>query len=311
MLSDGADFKRHVDAVARAARSADRNGVDAGVLLHHLGVEGVAARGQNDVLGVDGDRVTLLVLGDDARDLAVLEDQLFGRRLEKQLAALGLELLDHGLGQGACARIDVPGLVGLFTPGGLHFLPVHAVVPDPLDRFGGFIDEGLDERRVDGPVMVGGHVVEGLDLRELDARFLLHEGFGGKRAFHEVAGAAREGVLFEKEGLEAAFDGGKSCDGTARTGADHDEVDVVGLIGGVGRSKAHCNGGGKNDTLHNLFSFGQGNRSRGELKTASLSMTQRLFGVLLKYFWRRQEVGPASPSIFGSSGVLVGNRYPL
>lgn len=104
--------------------------------------------------------------------------------------------------------------------------------------------------------MVGGHAVEGFGLRELHALFLLHEAFRSEGAFHEVARAARKGVLFKHDGLEAAFNGFNSGNRAAGTGAHDDEVGREVLVGPGG--KRHCSGNGKGEGFelgHGNFSF--------------------------------------------------------
>lgn len=103
--------------------------------------------------------------------------------------------------------------------------------------------------------MVGGHAVEGFGLRELHALFLLHEAFRSEGAFHEVARAARKGVLFKHDGLEAAFNGFNRGNRAAGTGAHDDEVGRQVLVGPGGQR--HCSGNGKSEG----FNLGHGNFS--------------------------------------------------
>ena len=257
VVAHGAHFKGHVDAVARAARRADRRHVDAREVLHHLGVEAVAAGRENDVLRVDRDLFAgLRILCDDARHLAVLRDELFTRSVQKKRAAFLLEELNHGLRERTGIRVNVPGLFSLVAPGGLDFLPLHAVVFDPLDRVAGEFDEGLDQGCVDAPVMVFGHGVEGVGGRPFHVLGLRVGRLHAETPFHEEARAAREGVLFNHDGLQTAFDGGNGGDRAARTGADHHDVGVVGLVG-PGR-KRHCDCGcqGEHLEFHGVSPYG-------------------------------------------------------
>ena len=171
----------------------------------------------------------------------------------------------------------MPGEDVVVAPGGLHFLPVHAVIPHPLNHVGRIVDEGLHEGRIHAPVMIGGHAVEGFGLRELHALFLLHEAFRSEGAFHEVARAARKGVLFKHDGLEAAFNGFNRGNRTAGTGAHDDEVGREVLVGPGG--KRHCSGNGKGEGFelgHGNFSFFLGVANWGHPLEGPLSMELNL-----------------------------------
>ena len=255
VVADGADIHGHLDAVTRTTGRADRNHVDAGELLHHVHIEVVAAGGKNHVLGVNGDGVALGIFSHHAFNLTVLVDKLLCRRGEQQRAALGLKGFNHGLWERTGARIDMPRQISLVTPGGLHFLPMHAVVVNPLDRVAGEINEGLHQRCIDAPVVISSHFIEGLNLRELDAFFLLHEGFRGKRTFHKVAGTARKGILLKHQSFEAALNGAHGRDCAARTSTDHNDVNVIGLVSCPRRSKSHGHCSRDQNLLHISFSL--------------------------------------------------------
>ena len=150
-------------------------------------------------------------------------------------------------------RVDVPGQVLVACPDGLHFLPMHTMIPDPLNGLRGFFNEALHQRSIDAPVVVFAHPVEFLKLRQLHAGLLLHEGFNSEGAFHEVAGAARKGILFQKNRLQTGFLSARGSNRTARAGTDHNHISIEHAVCHCRDCHRHSEGGngnGTNEFLH-------------------------------------------------------------
>ena len=244
-----------------AERAIGRGGHGA-VLLHHFFVFEIAARGENDVLGVDGDLVARLVVGNDASGAPVLHDELFGGRFRHERAALFLKELRHCSDhRGAVlARIDVPGEIlgfALFRPHRGHFFKDDAALLQPVDRELRFGNKAANHRRIGLPMVIVHHFIERFFFRELHAGFLLDGAPHSVRAFHIVAVAANDRVLFKQNGLESAFDSAGRSDRAACACAHDDEVCIGHLVGSEDR--LHAEAGAYERTVEHLdfirFSF--------------------------------------------------------
>ena len=247
---------RGAQTVARRARVAVHHDVAQAVLLvervHHLRVGRVAAGSQHHALGgVHADVVAVLVLADDARDLAVLLDELDHRGGVAHVAALGLHAVAHDLGLGdgvvlevvvqVADRVLLELLVGVGVDVGLKphaqatvghesGVPVHGLagVLGPLADEGGVGAIGGVAEKVAGDL---------LDVH-LDAGVLLG---GGADAADVVAHAEAHGLLLEHDDVQARL-GGRDGAGHAGGAGAHDgevaverlsELELIDALGGL------------------------------------------------------------------------------
>ena len=101
------------------------------------------------------------------------------------------------------------------------------------------------------------HFIERFFFRELHAGFLLDGAPHSVRAFHIVAVAANDRVLFKQNGLESAFDSAGRSDRAACACAHDDEVCIGHLVGSEDR--LHAEAGAYERTVEHLdfirFSF--------------------------------------------------------
>ena len=121
------------------------------------------------------------------------------------------------------ALVHVPSAVAV-DEGGLHGFIVDAVVGEPVVDARGLLQPAVEGLRVDAPVMEVHHALELALRRHADVVGLLQGGAHEEGAFHVVAAATDDGVLFKNDRLEARIRRGDARREAARTGAHHDDV---------------------------------------------------------------------------------------
>ena len=187
-----------------------------------IGIAAVAAGGENDSRGLNGEFAPVGLLGDDGRYVAVLIlSKVIGAGLKQKFAAELAECVIHILectGIVDIAMVNAPAdRIGVLA---LLRIPVDkfklgAVLIHPVDGRRGFIDDAAGDRGRAQVVVVIHELLVELVLRELRKQFrivlvlgFLHGGFNGKEPRGELAGAAHGRALFKHDDLGAGFSGG-------------------------------------------------------------------------------------------------------
>ena len=287
LLHGSAGGEAHVDAVAGAQGGAARGRVELvglQVLLLHLAVAQVAAGGDDDRLGVDGDDGAVVALGHEARGLAVLHDQLGGSGLVQDLDAVvnkGLfpelyALLDRG-------EDEVEAFLLALERGLEAEVRVLELVADALHHGDGVLG-GLQalahERRVGRPVDVLHHVVEDFVNRQggADLAAQQHVGADGERAGNLDAVDGSDGrALLHDDDLRACLGSGDGSHEAGSAAADHGDVAVIGLVRAgdlgdlLGEERSGIAAGLRNAVRHGVDDGLRGlGRARDDVQTASL-----------------------------------------
>ena len=240
------------DAVALIGGRVGACGGDGGAqgiqLLHHVGVAGEAAAGQQHALvGVVADEVVILgALGDDAGNAAIaVLFQLGQTGLEVHIVAQLLNVLKQQLVPGGTTGaiigildlgVHIIGVVlGVFCrPFGLVAVGVdhlHAVLvlhdgADKFDHLGRLVDPGLDHALVALAGGVTGDLAQQLGTIHLDALFLSAKAVHGT---HPVTGILHIAVLLDDTEVQALGSGISSSEHTAVAGTHDEDVGVHGL----------------------------------------------------------------------------------
>ena len=218
-----------------------------------IGIAAVAAGGENDSRGLNGEFAPVGLLGDDGRYVAVLIlSKVIGAGLKQKFAAELAECVIHILectGIVDIAMVNAPAdRIGVLA---LLRIPVDkfklgAVLIHPVDGRRGFIDDAAGDRGRAQVVVVIHELLVELVLRELRKQFrivlvlgFLHGGFNGKEPGGELAGTAHCRSLFKHDDLGACFSGGDGGGSARSARADHHDVGRQGLIGADGLSNLH------------------------------------------------------------------------
>ena len=246
---------------------------------HHLGVGGIAARGDDGVRGVDLDEVALviadaalhaLLIVDELDELAVVENGVafLGGLFHKEVVAHGIRVgrLPIVLHNGQVVVGAARGMVARHVDDAFLARSVH-VAADPFDGLGGVVDEHLDEVAIGLAGGVAADLVE--ELAGVDG--LLAGSVLGVDAAEILAGLRHASSALNRDAVETQLGGsrGGSRTGTART--DDEDVAIVGCrdVGSVhlGLGAKPCRGGvSDGDTgagESTLSRYGSGDRSLG------------------------------------------------
>ena len=250
------------EAVARGARMVRRG--EALQTGHVLGDEVVvgteAAGGVNDGLGVDRVGAVLLVRDLDARDLAVLHEDLRGLRVHAHVDLAGLGGIVEGLDDFRTDECAAGRAVRAGLGGAGHQADVAQVAAEgeePFDGAGSAGNERADEFGIVLPVTAL-HRVEVGDFNGVLRALGLLQGRAGsiETACGTNRVAAGHAHLFNDDDLGAEV-GGFHCGGKACAArADHGDVDgdVFGSLN-AGNAEGGGDSSGNQNLLHGKFSY--------------------------------------------------------
>ena len=219
--------------------------MEAQILFAHFLVGEEAARGDDRRLRANRDLVARLVRRFNADDAAVFFNELLAPGFREELLAGFLVLLLEEVDPArAAAFIDVPGVEAVRIVREELF-ELHAVLLHPVDRVGGALDESAHHAGVAAPVAVVHDLHERFVLREAVVPVLLHLGLDSEDAFAELARAAGEGLLFERDDVEALFGCRPRCRRAGGACADHDDVGRERLVRAEGGRHHNCRSGSR------------------------------------------------------------------